>query len=192
VALRHGEPDDSPGPWTLLRLSVRAEARRDQSFSGADVISFSVSSDAGAGCAGTSLCSMGAGDSSAGALLGSIVVGVSSTGRGRGSGSDDARRWLLPLPVRWPNQVRKSCAIPDRGGGASRRGGGGMDGACAPTGGAATNRNDRENVPALNTLDLTVIPLPLRAIDGRRRNKISRNKGGARAPPEFGLLPSGQ
>jgi PAS domain-containing protein len=41
-----------------------------------------------------------------------------------------------------------------------------MDGACAPTGGAATNRNDRENVPALNTLDLTVIPLPLRAIDG--------------------------
>ena len=60
VALRHGELDDSPGPWTLLRLSVHAEARRDQSFSGADVISFSVSSDAGAGCAGTSLCSTGA------------------------------------------------------------------------------------------------------------------------------------
>ena len=105
---------------------------------------------------------MGAGDSSAGALLGSIVVSVSSTGRGRGSGSDDARRWLLRLPARWPNQVRKSCAIPDRGGGASRRGGGGTDGACALTGEAANNRKDRENVPALNTLDLTVIPLPLR------------------------------
>ena len=70
-----------------------------------------------------------------------------------------------------------------------------MDGACALTGEAANNRKDRENVPALNTLDLTVIPLPLRApppIDGRRRNRVSRNKGGARAPPEFGLLPFGQ
>jgi hypothetical protein len=60
--------------------------------------------------------------------------------------------------VRWRSQVTKSCAIPDRGGGASRRGGGGRGGACALTSGAANNRNDRENAPALNTLDLTVIP----------------------------------
>jgi hypothetical protein len=102
---------------------------------------------------------MVSGDSSAGALLDSIVSGLSSAGRGRGSGSDDvARRWLLPVPLRWRNQVIKSCAIPDRGGGASRRGGDGSGGACALTGGAANNRNDRENVPALDTLDLTVIP----------------------------------
>ena len=66
MTLRHGELDDSPDPWTFLRLSVHAESviqRRE-------VISFSVSSDAGAGCVGTSLCSMGAGDSSGGSLLG--------------------------------------------------------------------------------------------------------------------------
>ncbi len=161
MTLRHGELDDSPGR-TFLRLSVHAEARPDQSFSGADVISFSVSSDAGAGCAGASLCSMGAGDSSAGALLDSIAVGASSTGRGRGSGSDVApRRWLFPVPVRWRSQIIKFCAVPDRGGGASRRGFGGTDGACARTGRAANNTDDRRNAPALNTLDLTVIPPPL-------------------------------
>jgi len=109
------------------------------------------------------------------ALCLTLVVGVGSTGRGRGSGSDDAPRrwWLLPVPVSWRNQVTKSCAAPDRGGGgASRRGGVGMGGACALTDRAANNRNDRENVPALNTLDHTVIPprcansLPLSAIDG--------------------------
>jgi hypothetical protein len=110
MTLRHGELDDSPDPWTFLRLSVHAESviqRRE-------VISFSVSSDAGAGCVGTSLCSMGAGDSSAGSFLGSLAVGASSTGRVRGSGSSGApRRWLVPVPVRWCSQVIKSCAVPD-------------------------------------------------------------------------------
>jgi hypothetical protein len=174
VALRHGELDDSPDPWTFLRLSVHAEARRDQSFRGADVISFAVSSDAGAGCAGTSLCSMGAGDSSGGALLGSLAVGASSTGRGRGSGSGGAaRRWLLPVPVRWRSQVIKSCAVPDWGRGASCRGFGGADGACARTGKVANNTDNRRNAAALNnTLVLMVIspsaariPLRLSAID---------------------------
>lgn len=107
---------------------------------------------------------MGARVSSAGAALGSIVVGVSSAGRGRGSGIDDAPRRgrLVPVPVTWRNQVTKSRAVSDRGGAGASRRGGGVGGAWALTGGAVNNRNDRENAPALNTVGLTVIPLPLR------------------------------
>jgi len=118
---------------------------------------------------------MRAGDSSGGSLLGSLAAGASSTGRGRGSGSGGAaRRWLLPVPVRWRSQVIMSCAVPDWGRGASRRGFGGADGACARTGKVANNTDNRRNAAALNnTLVLMIIspsaariPLPLSAIVG--------------------------
>jgi hypothetical protein len=86
------------------------------------------------------------------AAAGSSGAFVNCTGRGRGSGGDDAIRWRC-VPVMWCNHVTTWCAIPEKGG----ADGVGGCGSCAGADAAANSWKARQNVAAPNIFDLTAL-----------------------------------
>jgi hypothetical protein len=73
-------------------------------------------------------------------------------GLGRGNGDEwrPARSWLAPLPATWFNHVVKSCAIADRGDGASV--GAPLVAACAWADAKTDSKKNREKLTVPNTL----------------------------------------
>lgn len=89
-------------------------------------------------------------------LFGVTAAGDSSAGRALGKGGNGAGRWWAPVRAIWCNQVKK-----DEGA------------SCAWTDAAAHSNKDRENVAALNTLNVTRMPLPEHVTTAVRYDRVT-------------------